>query len=1174
MGAENTLNNTDEAGFLQFAEALNCLVARVNQKGEYIYVNPAFRRLTGLQPGAPAEGHFLQSVHPDDLAGVRDLTEKLFNHPSLLEFEVRQMSASGWRWLRWDAVSLFNKDEEFVAIQLLGRDITEEKTTQEHLRRTQTLFEYIALGTQSLLVNEDHSQAVMEFLKMLGAAAEVDRTYIFNIYYSPAAGAQVASPGYEWTKPEIHSRRMNPFPAESPIEEMPFYHSHILQNRSFCGLVKNIENAGTRDILVSHGVVSVILIPLYVNNTVLGFIGFDDCTREREWPEIDIHFFKTAANALGSKLKKMELEKMMRIAELRYKFALEATEIGLWDLDLQTNKLYLSPEWKKMIGYEDHEIKNEVDEFIKLIHPDDVQIPVDTLQMYLGGQTNYYRCEYRIISKSGSPVWILDQGRVIESGTEGNPLRMIGTHTDISEEREKTELIRQNEAKLRSLLTSLPDNIFIFSSDGTYLEFYANQPDMLLTNENSIIGKNITDFFERKHVDLFLDKFVEAKEKKDVVSFYYSVTFDELEFVFEARLYAISENKILAIIRDDTERARAQNKLLESQINLEEAQRIAQFGYWNVDLNSGRTFFSNKMFELLGYEPDEVNPSADVIMQRIHEGDKKLMQNIIRDVTDKGGQHETTLRLMLPSGWISYVEVQINIEQRGGTEKPLLHGTMLDVTSRRLAELALEHSERKYRKYIAQSPIAVFILNSRGRILHANKAACTLTGFPYVELISMMISDLIPEESKDVHTKHFQDVLQSGTMSDELFMQNKFGAKTEVTMVASLLEDDEIITYCIDISKIKQMIKQLAENQERFDNYFSAINDLIYFIDVKTSRLTLANDFYEKVIGIDPKLINDPLDYWLTHVVHPDDHELYISYNKNAYQQKKSSFQYRIIDKNGAVRWLWDRNWLVYNQEGQPLRLEGIATDITESKNIEMATRQALAKEKELNELKSRFISTTSHEFRTPLTSIFSSAELLEYYGHKWSDEKRIYYYKKIQRVVNQLKGLLDDVILIDRVESGKLHFNPQPIRLKTFITDIIEEFSLIKSDLFTFEFIYECRAELYRLDEKLMGQIFRNLLSNAYKYSPEGGSIKLSVTEADDLLVIQVTDNGIGISPEDIQRLFTRFFRGNNTAGIEGTGLGLPIMKNAVQLHGGIINVQSTLKKGSTFTVTIPVTQ
>lgn len=1165
--------NSDELCFRQLAESQNDLIVRINSKGEFLYANPAFSRLFGVEPGEPAFSHFNRTIHPDDLPKTRELQAKLFTLPSRIEFEIRQLALTGWRWIRWEAVSVFDQSDEFIEIQAFGRDITEDKNTQEQLRRTTTLLEYIALSTQSLLVNEDHTHAVMEALKMLGTAADVDRTYICDIYYSESAGEQVAEMRYEWTRAGVHTRGGSS-PHLTLTDDVPFFHSHLSHNKSFYGLVNRIENPAVKARLEQQGVVSIILIPVFANNALWGFIGFDDCSKEREWLEIDIHFFKTAANALGSKLKKMELEKQVRTAELRYKFALEATEIGLWDLEVQTNILYLSPEWKKMIGYEDHEIKNEVDEFIKLIHPDDLQIPLSHLKKHLDGLTDYYRCEYRVIAKNGTEVWILDQGRIIERSTEGKPLRMIGTHTDITEEQKKTELIRQDEAKLRSLLTSLPDNIFIFSAEGTYLEFYANQPGLVLSPEESIAGKHLSDFFPRKQVELFLDKFVEAKEKKDVVSFYYSLNIDELEFVFEARIYAISDDKILAIIRDDTERARAQNKLLESQVNLEEAQRIAQFGYWNVDLNSGRTFFSNKMFELLGYEQDEVVPSPEKLMQRIHQGDKHLMLSIINEVTSRGGQQEATVRLQLPSGHISYVEVQVNNEQRTHSEKPMLHGTMLDITRRRTAEIALENSERKYRKYIDQSPIAVFIINRSGRILHANKAACSLTGFPLDELTGMQMDALIPEESKAVHAAHFNDVIASGTKADELFVQNKYGGRTEVNMVASLLDEDEVITYCIDISRIKEMIKQLAENQLRFDNYFSAINDLIYFIDIRTGRLTLANDFYEKVIGIDPKLMNDPIEYWLSHVVHPDDRELYISYNEKAYQQKKSSFQYRIIDKNGSVRWLWDRNWLVYDQEGKPIRLEGIATDITESKNIEMATRQALVKEKELNELKSRFISTTSHEFRTPLTSIFSSAELLEHYGHKWADEKRIYYYKKIQRVVNQLKGLLDDVILIDRVESGKLQFNPQPIRLKAFVNDILEEFSLYKNEQIIFEFVYDCPQEYYRLDEKLSGQIFRNLLSNAFKYSPNGGRVKLSVTEADDLLVIQVSDEGIGISQEDIQRLFTRFFRGNNTAGIEGTGLGLPIMRNAVQFHGGIINVQSELNKGSTFTVTIPVTE
>ncbi|QOJ27888.1 MAG: PAS domain S-box protein [Ignavibacteriales bacterium] len=1173
MGIAN--DNTDVTGFRQLVESHEDLIVRVNSKGEYLYVNPAFCNLTGKSPDELMRSSFHQFIHPDDLPAAREHAEKLFTLPARLKVDMRQMTIRGYRWIRWDNISVFDEKDDFVEIRSFGRDITDEKTTQEHLHRTQTLLEYIALGTQSLLVNDDYQQAITEALRMLGTAANVDRTYIFDIYYSESAGTNVATQRFEWTKANIEAQIDNPELVESPIEEMGVYHSHFLQNKSFYGLVKNIEGDPVlKEVLEMQGIISIILIPIFVNNALWGFIGFDDCTNEREWLEIDIHFLKTAANALGSKLKKMELEKQVRTAELRYKFALEATGIGLWDLEIPTNKLYLSPEWKKMIGYQDHEIKNEIDHFVKLLHPDDVRIPLDTLRRHLDGELEYYRCEYRLISKTGEPVWVLDQGRVIERTADGIPFRMIGTHTDITEERAQTEIIKQNEAKLRSLLTSLPDNIFIFSADGVYLELYANQPGLLVADQSSIIGKSLGDFFPQDQVDAFMDKFVEAKEKKDVVSFYYSVHIDELEFVFEARIYAISDDKILAIIRDDTERARAQNKLLESQANLEEAQRIAQFGYWNVDLNTGRTFFSNKMFELLGYDANEVEPSVDVIMQIIHPGDKKLLQTILTEVSTTGTQHEVTLRLMLPNGTITYVEVQINKESRNGSEMPVLHGTMLDITRRRLAEIALENSERKYRKYIDQSPIAVFIIKGNGSILHANKAACSLTGFTYDDLSHMLISDLIPDESKAVHTRHFLDVLRLGTKADEMLIQGKFGSKTEVNMVASLLDDDEVITYCVDMSKIKEMIKQLAENQERFDNYFTAINDLIYFYDFKTKRSSFANDFYEKVIGMDPKLIIDHNDYWINHVVHPDDREGFNTFSGKTFQHKKASFQYRIIDKNGAVRWLWDRNWVVHDQQGNPIRVEGIATDITESKNIEMATQQALIKEKELNELKSRFISTTSHEFRTPLTSIFSSAELLEHYGHKWDDEKRNYYYKKIQRVVTQLKGLLDDILLIDKVESGKLQFNPQPIRLKSFVSDIIEEFSLYKSDIFTLEFIYDCPREYYRLDEKLSGQIFRNLISNAFKYSPSGGHIRLSVTESDNILIIEVSDQGIGISPEDIQRLFTRFFRGNNTAGIEGTGLGLPIMKNAVQFHGGIINVQSELQKGTTFTITIPVTE
>jgi signal transduction histidine kinase len=237
--------------------------------------------------------------------------------------------------------------------------------------------------------------------------------------------------------------------------------------------------------------------------------------------------------------------------------------------------------------------------------------------------------------------------------------------------------------------------------------------------------------------------------------------------------------------------------------------------------------------------------------------------------------------------------------------------------------------------------------------------------------------------------------------------------------------------------------------------------------------------------------------------------------------------------------------------------------EIEKEKEFEMMLQQSLAKEKELSELKSRFISTTSHEFRTPLTSVLSSAELIHRYGKKWSDEKLAYHTAKIKNSIEYLTNLLDDVLTISRSESGKIVFDPTLINLKSICEELIDESWIQASAEHKINFVFKPQQTKYYLDPKLIRFIIINLLSNAIKYTPNGGLIKFTVEERNGNILLIISDNGIGIPPEEIPRLFEPFSRAQNTIEIPGTGLGLSIVKRAVDLHSGEIKIESDLNKG-----------
>jgi PAS domain S-box-containing protein len=262
-----------------------------------------------------------------------------------------------------------------------------------------------------------------------------------------------------------------------------------------------------------------------------------------------------------------------------------------------------------------------------------------------------------------------------------------------------------------------------------------------------------------------------------------------------------------------------------------------------------------------------------------------------------------------------------------------------------------------------------------------------------------------------------------------------------------------------------------------------------------------------------------------------------------------------------------------------------IVRNITDRKQAEDELHETLKKEKELSELKSRFISTASHEFRTPLTTILGSAELLEYYSQKWSEEKKLVHFERIYAHVKHMTQMLDDVLLVGKAEAGKLEFQPSPMNAIQFCRCLVEELQLSAGRQHTLVFTAQspggdCQSEAdcspctsALLDEKLLQHILSNLLSNAIKYSPIGSTIQFVLTCLDSHVIFQIQDRGMGIPEEDQPRLFEAFHRAKNATKLPGTGLGLAIVKNAVDLHGGEITVNSQVGVGTTFTVTLPLT-
>jgi PAS domain S-box-containing protein len=348
-------------------------------------------------------------------------------------------------------------------------------------------------------------------------------------------------------------------------------------------------------------------------------------------------------------------------------------------------------------------------------------------------------------------------------------------------------------------------------------------------------------------------------------------------------------------------------------------------------------------------------------------------------------------------------------------------------------------------------------------------------------------------------------------------------------------------------------------------------------VELPGPRIVYVNDAFtrmmgyrrEEVIGKTPRILQGPRTNLET-----------LKFVRSALKRWESVLVEMVnYHQNGSEVWIELSLFPVADTMGNYTYWVGIQRDITNRKQAEAEMQKALAKERELSELKSRFVSTTSHEFRTPLSTILSSADLLEFYAQQGDLDRYQDHLHRIQISALNMNHLLNDILVIEKAEAHKLNLDPVDFNLRDFCTALVEEMQLNDQGHHQLVFqvqradgVLDQQAPIpVHMDEKLLRQVFTNLLSNALKYSDPGTTIHFSLSCETDRVIVTVRDEGIGVPPQDQERLFEPFHRGTNVGTISGNGLGLAIVKQSLDLHQGTITIQSALNQGTTVTVTLP---
>lgn len=488
-----------------------------------------------------------------------------------------------------------------------------------------------------------------------------------------------------------------------------------------------------------------------------------------------------------------------------------------------------------------------------------------------------------------------------------------------------------------------------------------------------------------------------------------------------------------------------------------------------------------------------------------------------------------------------------------------------------------EEEVRKLTQILEQSPDYISYATLEGEVQFVNVAMKKLLNIEknYHQRYDN-ISDIHPSWAMNLlRTEAIPTVMKNGSWEGETAIIDSKGEEIPVSQLITLHMGDNgkqafLSTTLRDLRSRKETERSLRLALQRSNDLQEAIGKhAMISVTNRNFVLTEVNQKFCEVCGYSSDELIGASHELLNSHYHSDEflQQLLLSTRQGGLWNG----EIRYATKNGLYFWTDTTVVPMFDEQGVIHEYFIIHTLITKMKETEQALKEKLQKEKELNEMKNRFVSLVSHEFRTPLTGILGAAKILGKQRDKMPIAMQNEYLNDITSSVERLTMMVNDILSIAQSEAGKMEWHPELLDLSSLCNRIVESIKL-SHESSVIAYSIEGNFGNAKMDSKLLQHILINLLSNACKYSSNGSVVEFLVRRVSDNVVFTVRDNGVGMRPEDQERLFEPFYRSDNVATIQGTGLGMTIVKNAVDLQAGSIEVESVLNEGTTIQVQLPL--
>ena len=1077
--------------------------------------------------------------------------------PYELELEtILKNGGKGWIWVRGEAV--FDKSKNIIGLRGLAQDITARKQAEVSLRESKEKLEAENNA-------KTQQQAILSTALATGKMGvwsydvETDMFHLTEEFYQIFKSTAEAEGGPLMSAKELAERFI-------PKEFRPIVEHEIgtaLQTKE-PSYSRQLEHP----IIFADGTDGFIRVSLHVLKDKEGrpkrVIGVNQDITEN---------------------KNIELEKEALTKRLKY--ALDASGDGIWDWTPANGKTVYSKAWVEMLGYNEGEIASLASEWSDRLHPDDIEWVFAAISKVTktpeNGDTLSH--EYRFRNKKGDYLWILNRAKVVERNEKGEATRVVGTHTNITEQKNKEDKILASEQFQRLILDVTPSPIFLKDRDGRYTGANSAFESFFGKSKKDLIGKSAFEIGPSKLANIYHTKDTELFENLGTQKYETQVlnAKGELRDV-EFRKAAIEDGNgaasgLIGIILDVTERKKAESAAKESEekyrsIFEANSDAITIFLINPSGLPSNMVEINDAAIKLFGYTKTEmlnmgpndleINATDEKIKSRIQEVQVNGFTHFETAVRHKGG-HE--------------INVEVKVQVISYNNMTGLMNIVRDITERKKAEKALKESELRFSVAIEGTEAGIWDWDMvKNRVVYSKQWKAML-GYEEAEIENSFEgwkNLWHPDDAQEIErsvTEHMNGVRQKYEVIHRC--RHKNGGWRWIMTRGKILKDTEGRPYRwvgtnVDITKEKEAEIESRESKLRLSLATQAGGVGVWDYDIVANVLTWDDQMFG-LYGVKREDFSNEYEAWVNGVHEADrergDKEIELAIRG----EKEFNTEFRVQHPNGRVRIIRALAKVIRDEEGNALRMIGTNWDITREKETLKQIEEAKEQAEKASKAKSEFLANMSHEIRTPLNSVIGFTDLLK--NTRLSSVQQ-QYVNNVNVSGHLLLGIINDILDFSKIEAGMLELDVIKADILQLLENSIDIVKFTAEDK-GLELILDIDPFMPRfanIDPVRVKQVLTNLLGNAVKFTKKGEvELKVGFQALDGeqgKLSFSVRDTGIGIGEAQKENLFRAFSQADSstTRKYGGTGLGLIISQKIAEKMGSRINFDSTLDAGTTF--------